>query len=122
MRRLALILSMITAAEFHSGLANGVRGFQQKVESVVGAVADVDKNSKRVTIKTDSGEVITLKTDDNTVCLRMPAGEKTLSKAVPIQFADITIGDRILAHGTKADQGLVAQRLLVMPAAEVARK
>src|SRR5207253_4725053 len=54
--------------------------------------------------------------------LRMPAGEKTLSKAVPIQFAEITIGDRVLAHGTKTDQGLVAQRLVVMPAAELARK
>src|SRR5439155_10383150 len=60
MRRLALTLSMITAAGFHSGLANGVRGFQQKIESVVGAVTDVDQNNKRVTIKTDSGEVITL--------------------------------------------------------------
>ena len=122
MRRLALTLSMITAAGFHSGLANGVRGFQQKIESVVGAVTDVDQNNKRVTIKTDSGEVITLKTDDNTVCLRIPAGEKTLSKAVPIQFAEVAVGDRIVAHGAKADQGLVAQRLVVMPAAEVARK
>jgi len=89
---------------------------------VVGAVADIDQSSKRATIKTDAGEMITLKTDDNTVCLRIPAGEKTLSKAAPIQFADLTIGDRILAHGTKTDQGLVAQRLVVMPAAEVARK
>ena len=122
MRRTALVVSMITAATFHSGPASGARGFQQKVESVVGAVAEVDKSSKRATIKTDSGEMITLKTDDNSVCLRIPAGEKTLSKAVPIQFADITIGDRILAHGTKTDQGFVAQRLVVMPAAEVARK
>ena len=122
MRRFTLILSMITAAAFQLCVSNGVRGFQQKVESVVGAVADIDKSSKRATIKTDAGDVITLKTDDNTVCLRIPAGEKTLSKAAPIQFSDITIGDRILAHGTKADQGLVAQRLVVMPAAEVVRK
>ena len=113
---------MITAAAFHSVLGNGVRRFQQKVESVVGAVAEIDKSSKRATIRSDSGEMITVKTDDNSVCLRIPAGEKTLSKAVPTQFADITIGDRILVHGTKTDQGFVAQRLVVMPAAEVARK
>ena len=122
MKRSALIVSIIMAAGFQLCVANGVRGFQQKVESVVGAVVDIDKSSKRATIKTDAGETITVKTDDNSVCLRIPAGERTLSKAVPIQFADITIGDRILAHGTKTDQGLVAQRLVVMPAAEVARK
>jgi len=122
MKRFALVLSMIVAAAFQLCVSNGVRGCQQKVESVVGAVADIDKSSKRATIKTDTGETITVKTDDNSVCLRLPAGEKTLSKAVPIQFAEITIGDRILAHGTKTDQGLVAQRLVVMPAAELARK
>src|SRR2546426_7104006 len=104
MKRFALVVSMIMAAAFQLCVSNGVRGFQQKVESVVGAVADIDKNSKRATIKTDSGEVITLKTDDSTVCLRIPAGQKTLNQAVPIQFADITIGDRILAHGTKTDK------------------
>src|SRR5438132_11802425 len=122
MRKFPLIVSIITAAAFQPCLSNRVRGFQQRVESVVGAVSEVDNNSKRATIKTDSGEVITVKTNDSTVCLRIPAGEKTLSKAVPIQFADITVGDRILAHGTKTDQGLLAQRIVVMPAAEVARK
>ena len=122
MRRTALVFSMIMATAFQLCVSNGVRGFQQKVESVVGAVAEIDKSSKRATIRSDSGEMITVKTDDNSVCLRIPAGEKTLSKAVPTQFADITIGDRILVHGTKTDQGFVAQRLVVMPAAEVARK
>ena len=122
MKRFALVVSMVMAAAFQLCVANEARGFQQKVESVVGAVADIDQSSKRATIKTDAGEMITLKTDGNTVCVRIPAGEKTLSKAAPIQFADLTIGDRILAHGTKTDQGLVAQRLVVMPAAEVARK
>jgi len=122
MRRTALVVSMIMAAAFQLCVSNGVRGFQQKVESVVGVVTDIDQSSKRATIKSDAGEEIRLKTDDNTVCLRIPAGEKTLSKAAPIQFADITIGDRILAHGAKTDQGFVAQRLVVMPVAEVARK
>ena len=122
MKRFALVVSMVMAAAFQLCVSNGVRGFQQKVESAVGAVADIDKSSKQATIKTDAGEIITVKTDDNTVCLRIPAGEKTLSKAAPIQFADVTVGDRILAHGTKTDQVLVAQRLVVMPAAEVVRK
>ena len=122
MRKFPLVVSIITAAAFQPCLSNRVRGFQQRVESVVGAVSEVDNNSKRAMIKTDSGEVITVKTNDSTVCLRIPAGEKTLSKAVPIQFADIAVGDRVLGHGTKTDQDFVAQRLVVMPVAEVAKK
>jgi hypothetical protein len=122
MKTFALIVSMITATGFQLAVSNAVFGGQQKVESVVGVVADIDKDSKSATLKTDSGEVIKLKTDDSTVCLRIPAGEKTLNKAAPIQFADVAVGDRVLGHGTKTDQGFVAQRLVVMPVAEVARK
>ena len=122
MKSLALIASIILAAGFQIGVTNAVCGVQQKVESIVGAVADVDKNSKSATIKTDSGEVIKVMTDDHTVCLRIPAGEKTLSNAAPIKFADIAVGDRLLGHGTKTAQNFMAQRLVVMPATEVARK
>lgn len=95
---------------------------QQKTESLVGAVAQIDVNNKTATIKTDNGTTINLKADDNTICLRIPSGEKSLSKATPIKFADIAAGDRVLAHGTKPDQIFLAQRLVVMPAAELARK
>src|SRR5436190_13269235 len=77
MRRFVLVVSMIMATAFQLCVSNGVRGFQQKVESVVGAVADIDKSSRRATIKTDTGETITVKTDDNSVFLRILAGEKT---------------------------------------------
>ena len=89
---------------------------------MVGAVEQIDKSSKTATLKTDSGEVVKLAVDDGTVCLRIPAGEKTLSKAAPIKFEDISIGDRVLAHGTKTDQTFAAQRLVVMPVAEMAKK
>src|SRR5438132_13439958 len=72
MKRFVLVVSMIMAAGFQPCFSNGAGGFQQKVESVVGAVADIDRSSKQATIKTDSGEMITLKTDDNTLCLRIP--------------------------------------------------
>ena len=54
--------------------------------------------------------------------LRIPAGEKTLAKAVPIQFADIAVGDRVLSHGTKTEQDFLAQRLVVMPKVEIEKK
>ena len=89
---------------------------------MVGAVEQINKNSKTATLKTDSGEIVKVAVDDGTVCLRVPAGEKTLSKAAPIKFEDISIGDRVLAHGTKTDQTFAAQRLVVMPVAEMAKK
>src|SRR5262249_45953623 len=73
-------------------------------------------------LKTDSGEIIKLATDVSTAFLRIPAGEKNLSKAEPIKFEDISVGDRILAHGMRGPQAFAAQRLIVMPVAEVAKK
>jgi hypothetical protein len=100
----------------------GISRAQQKAESVVGAIAAIDLTNRTATIKTDSGASLVIKTDDNTACLRIPAGEKSLSNAVPIKFAEIAVADRILAHGTKTDQNFLAQRLIVMPASEVAKK
>ena len=95
---------------------------QQKVESMVGVVEQIDRNAKTATLKTDSGEIVKVTTVDSTVCLRIPAGEKTLSKAAPIKLEDISIGDRVLVHGMKTDQTFIGQRLVVMPMAEVAKK
>jgi hypothetical protein len=95
---------------------------QEKVDSVVGAVTDVDTASRRLTVKTDAGAVVLIRADDHTTFLRLPVGERTLSKATPAKLAEIVSNDRVLAHGTKSDQVFLAQRLIVMPAAEVARK
>ena len=95
---------------------------QSKADSVVGAIIEIDKTSRVATLKTDAGESIKLTTDDATTCLRIPAGERTLSKAQAIKFDDIAIADRVLAHGTKTGSGFMAQRLIVMPVAEVAKK
>jgi len=95
---------------------------QEKVDSLVGAVTKVDINAKTVTLKTDGGAAISIQADQNTICLRLPAGERTLSKATPAKLDEIAVNDRVLAHGAKTDRGFLAQRLIVMPATEVARK
>jgi hypothetical protein len=93
-----------------------------RLESVIGAVVEINQTAKSVTIKTDAGVVVTLKADDNTVCLRIPAGEKTLARAAAIQFTDIAVGDRVLGHGSRTNQEFLARRLVVMPKAEIERK
>ena len=95
---------------------------QDKLDSLVGVVTNVDNASRRLTVKTDAGSVVLVQADDNTTLLRLPAGERTLSKATPAKLDDIGNNDRVLAHGTKSAQAFLAQRLIVMPAAEVAKK
>lgn len=121
MRRTTLVVSMIAVAialgtsALHAAQQNGV-------ESVVGTVTDIDKNGRTATIKTDAGKVVSVKTDSNSVYLRIPANEKTLAKAVSIQFGDISAGDRVLAHGTRTAEEFLAQRLVVLTKADVDKK
>jgi hypothetical protein len=120
MKRVALLavicaaaLTLITSHATHS---------QEKTDSLVGVVSHVDANNQRITVKTDGGSVVLIQADDLTIYLRLPAGERTLSKATPTKLAAILPNDRILAHGTKRAETFLAQRLIVMPAAEVAKK
>lgn len=121
MRRTTLLVLMIAAA-IALGTGAVCAAQQNAVQSVVGAVTDIDKNGRSATIRTDTGAVVSVKTDDNTVYLRVPANEKTLAKAVSIQFADIAVGDRILGHGTKTGERFQAQRLVVFTRADIDKK
>src|SRR5437660_472816 len=122
MRRTLLVVSMVIVALVLPGASQGVCRGGQNVESVIGAIVEIDTNARSATIKTDGGALIAIKADETTVCLRIPAGEKTLAKAVAIQFADIAAGDRVLVHGTRTENEFRAQRLVVMPKAEVEKK
>ena len=100
MKKVAAILSFVlTTLVLFSALP--VSRAQQKAESVVGAFAAIDVINRSATIKTDAGASLVLKTDDNTACLRIPAGEKSLSNAVPIKFAEIAVGDRVSGTARK---------------------
>ena len=123
MRTTASGISIIAVAIVQLCVSNAFCPAQQRsTESVVGAVIAIDKDTRSATVKTDNGAVLAVKTDEQTACLRIPAGEKTLAKAVPIQFADIAVGDRVLGHGTKTEKDFLAQRLVVMPKVEIEKK
>jgi len=122
MRRTASVVSVVATA-FVVLCASEVFGrVQEQVDSVIGAIVEIDRNAGSAAIKTDAGAVVAIKADENTVCLRIPAGEKTLAKAVAIQFADLAVGDRVLGHGTRTEKEFRAQRLVVMPKTEVEKK
>ena len=118
-RAVAYLGVVVSLAAFVSGANNPV---QEKPQSVVGVVVQADGSRKALTIRSDAGETISVQTDENTTLVRIPAGERTLANATTIQFSDIMSGDRVLSSGTRAGQNFIAQRVVVMPAAEVEKK
>jgi len=120
MKSVALLVSVWAVAVALTGPNHSHA--QEKVDSLVGVVTNIDAANRKLTLKTEGGAIVLIQADDNTVYLRLPAGERTLSKATPTTLDEIVTNDRILTHGTKFGQAFLAQRLIVMPAAEVAKK
>jgi hypothetical protein len=93
-------------------------------KNIVGAVTAVDGGGKQLTVQTDnSGPSYTVKVDDTTKFLRLPAGEKDIKKAEPGKFEDIGVGDRVLARGpvSEADKTLPARTVVVMTKTDIAK-
>jgi uncharacterized membrane protein YgcG len=66
--------------------------------SVIGTIEKVDSAAKTFTLKTDKGEESTLKFDEKTQFLNLPAGEKDTKKATRAAAADVSPGDRVIAR------------------------
>src|ERR1043165_7863743 len=90
-------------------------------DRVLGEVTAIDPANKKISVKAETGQAVTVSVDDKTLYRRIPPGETNLEKAVVIGFADITVGDRVLARG-KFDADIIQARiLLVVSRAELAR-
>ena len=91
---------------------------------VIGAVSAVDAAGNVLSIKTDAGDVYAVSVRPETKLLRLAPGERDLSKAEPIQFTDIAVGDRVLAQGPlkDAEKTLEAVRIIDMSQADIAKK
>lgn len=82
---------------------------------VVGNVTAVDKTANQVTIKSGTGESITIVINPTSSVLRLPAGETSPQKAIKITLADIGVGDRLFARiaGTARDKTVAATQIVV---------
>jgi hypothetical protein len=91
---------------------------------VIGEVTALDAAARRMSVKTDSGNTVSILLDDKTTYLRVPPGEKDLKQAVKITLADITAGDRVFARGKLSDgeQTMPATSVIVMTKADLAAK
>ena len=93
-------------------------------KSVVGEVTSVDAAGKQFNVKGDDGANYIVVFDDNTSYLRLPLGEKDLKKAEKIGLSDVTVGDRLLARGSAAQDAkpAPAKTVIIMTKADVAKK
>ncbi len=91
---------------------------------VIGEVLSSDAGARRLTVKTDKGEQVTVSAAPNALYLRVPPGEKDLKKASRIAPADIGAGDRVFARGRLSEDGksIDATAVIVMTKAELEQK
>jgi Cu/Ag efflux protein CusF len=97
---------------------------QGKLDRAIGEVTSIDAGQKQISVKTDSGAVVTAVLDDKTLYLRVPPGEKDLKKASRITLPDVVQGDRAFIRGhLSADQkSISAVAVIIMTKAELAKK
>jgi Cu/Ag efflux protein CusF len=94
------------------------------LKSVIGEVTAVDAAAKQIKVKADDGALYTINLGEATAYLRIPPGEKDLKKATKIAFADVEVGDRVLARGPLTDEtkSVAARTVVVMTKADLAQK
>lgn len=122
---LILVLSLVasSAAQTPSTSTQTTAG-AAPLDRVLGEVTAVDAAARQLTLSTAAGQKVLVKLDEKAIFRRVPPGEKTLEKAVEISFAEIGVGDRVLARGTSDDKKevLLARAIVVMSKAEITRK
>jgi len=92
-------------------------------KGVIGEITAVDASGKQLTVKADSGSPYTIQLDEKTTFVRVPPGEKDLKKASPIPFAELAVGDRVLARGavSEEDKTATAKIVIVMTKTDLAK-
>ncbi len=92
--------------------------------SVIGEVKAIDAATRQMTVKTDDGSIVTAVVSDTTAYMRVAPGEKDLTNAAKITFADVAEGDRVMARGKVSDdrKTVPARVLIVMTKADIAKK
>src|SRR6185436_15127083 len=90
----------------------------------IGEVKVIDAAGHQLIVKTDAGSLVTVALGEKTVYMRLAPGEKTLTNATKIAFADVGEGDRVWARGKVSDdhKSVPAAALIVMTKADLAKK
>lgn len=105
------------------GLTTLSVGQEQAVGRALGVVTQADAAARRITLKTDTGEVA-VAVDAKAKVLRVAPGATNLSNAAAIELTDINIGDRVRARGRAGDdtKTLAALEIVVISQSDIASK
>ena len=92
--------------------------------SVTGVVTDLKPDTRQVIVKTTAGNSVTVTLSDRTTFMRIPPGEKTKDKFVPITATDFGVGDSVFARGrmTEDRKSMPALEFYVMSQTDIAQK
>ena len=96
----------------------------QHSRNIIGEVVSADHAGNKIQIKTDAGQAYNVTSDEKTSILRVPPGEKDLTKATKIAFSEINAGDRVMARGPVDEEAttIPASRIIVMTKTDLAQK
>jgi hypothetical protein len=91
--------------------------------SVIGTIDKVDAAGKVFTVKPDKGDNTTVKFDERTSFMTIPAGETDLKKATPSDANALSGGDRVVARVFTADPtGKAARTIYITKQADLAQR
>jgi len=91
--------------------------------SVLGTIEKVDTAGKVLTVKPDKGDPTTVKFDERTSFLTLPAGETDTKKATASDAKDAAAGDRVVARVLTADPtGKAARTIYITKQAALAER
>lgn len=107
-----------------SSVAFGQSAPARKTDAVIGEVTSVDAPSRRLIVKIDAGGTIDVALQEDAALLRAKPGAAALTDATPLAFAEIAIGDRVLARGALSEDraSLAARQVVVMTKDDIAQK
>jgi hypothetical protein len=90
----------------------------------IGEVKAIDVATKQITMTTTAGSTVTVSVNDRTTYKKLAPGEKTLTNATDVTFADVAEGDRIMARGTVSEdrKSVPALQVIVMTKGDLTKK
>jgi hypothetical protein len=93
-------------------------------KNVIGEVTALDVAANLLTLKADGGKSVSVNITEKTSFMRAQPGAKNLEGATKITFADVGVGDRVLAVGKVSDDhaSVPATTVVVMTKGDIAQK
>jgi len=119
---LAALLAAVTPLVVTSQTQAQTAPAQAQVARYLGTVTAI--NGDTLTVKTDAGQLNTVEVPSTAQLKRIAPGQTDLSKAEPLDFASIAVGDRVLVNLDPNATGSTPQalRVIAIKQADVAQK